>query len=83
MDILYAEGIAASNSLNTMEFSFTRSTERKDLDSIYQHNPSQRLVSVTCVKYVFQQNIIGQTSWSLMRFTAALHCIDIKHLDYT
>ncbi|KAM5549063.1 extra-large guanine nucleotide-binding protein 1-like [Rosa sericea] len=42
MDILYAEGITSSNSLNTMEFSLTRSSQRSDLDSIYQLNPSQR-----------------------------------------
>ncbi|KAL6218689.1 hypothetical protein ACLB2K_011899 [Fragaria x ananassa] len=42
MDILYAEGITSSNSLTTIEFSFTRSSERNDLDPFYQHNPSQR-----------------------------------------
>ncbi|XP_062022373.1 extra-large guanine nucleotide-binding protein 1-like [Rosa rugosa] len=42
MDILYAEGITSSNSLNTMEFLLTRSSERSNLDTFYQHNPLQR-----------------------------------------
>ncbi|KAL6211610.1 hypothetical protein ACLB2K_016833 [Fragaria x ananassa] len=42
MDILYAEGITSSNSLTTIEFSFTKSSERNVLDSFYQHNPLQR-----------------------------------------
>ncbi|XP_020216144.1 extra-large guanine nucleotide-binding protein 1 [Cajanus cajan] len=40
MDILYSEGITLSNSLSSMEFSFTVSGHEDSLDPAYQHDPS-------------------------------------------
>nr|KYP51190.1 Guanine nucleotide-binding protein alpha-1 subunit [Cajanus cajan] len=42
MDILYSEGITLSNSLSSMEFSFTVSGHEDSLDPAYQHDPSLR-----------------------------------------
>ncbi|KAK7308550.1 hypothetical protein VNO77_42164 [Canavalia gladiata] len=42
MDILYAEGISLSNSLTSMEFSFSRSSGEESLYPEYQHESSLR-----------------------------------------
>ncbi|XP_028777099.1 extra-large guanine nucleotide-binding protein 1 [Neltuma alba] len=40
MDIMYAEGIALSNGLTTVEFSFPRTNSEENLEPEYQHDPS-------------------------------------------
>lgn len=49
MDILYAEGIAASNGIASMDFSFSKSKKDSFIDPDDVDDPLIRLIIVSCI----------------------------------
>ena len=51
MDILYAEGLDASNGIASMDLSFSKSTKNSFKDPDDEDDPLQRLISFLCIKH--------------------------------